>query len=69
MIVICEGISDIAYPELVEVDITEDGRIWVNVDGVCRFRATRCKKIALVGLTGYYAGNKWKGVEKGKEKA
>jgi hypothetical protein len=36
------GMLDITAPANVEVEIKGDGNvIWVNVDGVCRFRACR----------------------------
>jgi hypothetical protein len=32
--------------ESVEI-VIQDGKVWVNVDGVCQFRAYRIKKISL----------------------
>jgi len=42
---------DITAPETVEILIREDGEvIWINVDGLCRFRACRIKKLELNDL-------------------
>lgn len=36
---------DVAEPTSVEVIFADDGTVWVNVDGVCRFRATRISEV------------------------
>lgn len=39
---------DVSGPEIVEVTVekaTDGFRVWVNVDGVCRFRAYRAKQV------------------------
>lgn len=44
----CKIMVDISKPEFVEIQLaqSEDGlRIWVNVDGRCRFRAYRVEKL------------------------
>lgn len=35
---------DISGPEIVQIDLSLDGKVWVNVDGVCRLRiyGARC---------------------------
>lgn len=39
---------DITAPEHVEILIRQDGKvIWINVDGVCEFRACRINKLIL----------------------
>jgi hypothetical protein len=39
---------DLAQPEVVEVNIRHDAKVlWVNVDGVCRFRVCNIKKFIL----------------------
>jgi len=39
---------DIAAPEAVEITIQADGKkVWVNVDGICMFRACRIKHLTL----------------------
>lgn len=39
---------DITEPKIVEVLIRDDGRVvWVNVDGICRFRACRIHTIKI----------------------
>lgn len=44
-----EVMLDITAPEGVEVVIKEDGKvIWVNVDGICRFRSCRIKVLDVV---------------------
>jgi hypothetical protein len=43
-----ESQVDITAPELVDITINEDGKVvWINVDGVCRFRAQRIKNLAI----------------------
>lgn len=39
--------TDVADVGLVEIEITRDARVYVNVDGICRFRAYRPKAIML----------------------
>lgn len=42
---------DITAPEVVEILIREDGEVvWVNVDGICRFRACRIRNVQLNDL-------------------
>lgn len=36
---------DMVVVEAVEIEIDKNGTVWVNVDGLCRFRAHRCKTI------------------------
>lgn len=39
---------DITEPGYVEVLVSNDGKIvWVNVDGICRFRACRIKQLTI----------------------
>jgi hypothetical protein len=39
---------DVAGPEAVEVEVRADGTvIWVNVDGICRFRACRVGRLTV----------------------
>jgi len=39
---------DVAAPEVVQVVVKDDGKvIWVNVDGVCLFRACRVEKLII----------------------
>lgn len=39
---------DIGDPNYVEVTIREDARVlWVNVDGMCRLRISRIKKLVI----------------------
>lgn len=39
---------DITGPQIVEILIREGGEVvWVNVDGICRFRACRIRHIQL----------------------
>ena len=41
-----EGLPDVMAPQHVEVLIREDGQtLWVNVDGVCKFRACKIGKV------------------------
>lgn len=43
-----ETMIDITNPHFVEVLFTEDRkRIWVNVDGVCKFRACRVQTLVI----------------------
>ena len=47
-----EGHLDLANPDEVEIIIAHDHRpktyrVWVNVDGVCRFRACRVKAVSI----------------------
>ncbi len=39
---------DIAEPEVVQIQISQDRKVgttvWINVDGICRLRATRVRK-------------------------
>lgn len=40
---------DLTAPELVEVELNHDGTVlWVNVDGICRLRICRFKKIRII---------------------
>lgn len=46
---------DLSGPEIVEITVThgKDGaKVWVNVDGVCRFRAYRVKRVTTEVLEG-----------------
>jgi Lon protease-like protein len=37
---------DVSEPRIVEIQIRSDGKVvWVNVDGICRFRACKVKKL------------------------
>ncbi len=37
---------DITGPEIVEVQIRDDGKVvWINIDGICRLRACQIKKL------------------------
>lgn len=38
---------DCVNNEEVEVRISVDGRLWVNVDGICRLRAYKAKQIII----------------------
>lgn len=39
---------DLTGPELVQIEIKSDGKVlWVNVDGVCVFRACRIKYLTV----------------------
>ncbi len=42
---------DIAEPELVQIQISRNSRtgttVWINVDGICRLRATRIKTVRI----------------------
>lgn len=42
---------DITEPDIVEITVSDDGpnarRVWINIDGVCRLRACRIKKLVL----------------------
>lgn len=39
---------DITEPEVVQVDIKSDGKvIWINVNGICMFRACRIKNLEI----------------------
>lgn len=41
-----EQMVDIAAPSIVEVQVRADGKVlWVNVDGICRFRCCRIETI------------------------
>lgn len=41
---------DVTSPELVEVVISEDSKtLWINVDGICMFRACRIKELIFDG--------------------
>ena len=43
---ISEQMVDVTAPEVVEVSIRDDGKVvWVNVDGICRFRACQIKTV------------------------
>lgn len=33
---------DITAPEFVQIEVSTEGVVWVNVDGICRLRACRC---------------------------
>lgn len=36
---------DITAPKLVQVQVSNNGRLWVNVDGVCRLRVCKAGDI------------------------
>jgi len=39
---------DVTGPEVVEISIRRDGKVvWVNVDGICLFRACQIKILSL----------------------
>jgi hypothetical protein len=41
-----EQMIDITAPEVVEILIRDDGKVvWINVDGICRFRACEIKAL------------------------
>jgi hypothetical protein len=41
-----EQMIDITAPEVVEILIRDDGKVvWINVDGICRFRACQIKAL------------------------
>jgi hypothetical protein len=41
-------ILDIRAPQSVEIQIRYDGRVvWVNVDGICRFRSCRIGELTI----------------------
>ncbi len=41
-------LQDITEPEYLEILIKEDGKVvWINIDGICAFRACRIKKLIL----------------------
>ena len=42
-----EAVVDLNDPGVVEVQIGPSGQLWVNVDGRCRFRAYRIKRLIL----------------------
>lgn len=43
-----DAMLDITAPEIVQVQIDSNSKIvWVNVDGVCRFRACQIKQFEL----------------------
>jgi hypothetical protein len=45
---VIEQMVDVSEPKMVEVQIRADGKVvWVNVDGVCRFRACRIVKLEI----------------------
>ena len=47
-IVVTKEMQDVAGPDYVEILIDSNGRrVWINVDGVCRFRACRVKNLVL----------------------
>jgi len=40
---------DITAPKVVDITIRSDGKVvWVNVDGICRFRACRIQETLVV---------------------
>jgi hypothetical protein len=40
---------DITAPQAVEIHIRHDGLVvWVNVDGICRFRACQIGELAII---------------------
>lgn len=40
---------DVTAPEEVEIQIRVDGKVvWVNIDGVCKLRACRVKKLTII---------------------
>jgi len=45
---------DVTEPNHVAIEVTADGRVWVNVEGVCVLRCCRSKQIILntVGMEG-----------------
>jgi predicted DNA-binding protein len=39
---------DITAPQVVEMSVRQDGKVvWVNVDGICRFRACQIEQLIL----------------------
>ena len=42
-----DGMTDITAPRLVQVQVSEDGRLWVNVDGICVLRCCRAGSIEI----------------------
>jgi hypothetical protein len=43
-----EPMIDVTAPQVVEVSIRNDGKVvWVNVDGICRFRACQITTVIL----------------------
>ncbi len=40
-----DGMIDVNAPKVVSIILGAEGQIWVNVDGVCRFRCYRAKEI------------------------
>ena len=44
--------EDVTAPRHVEIRIREDGKVvWVNVDGICRFRACRIENLIVNRLS------------------
>ncbi len=68
--VVLKEMLDITAPEDVEVLISRNGyRVWVNVDGICRLRCCRVKRLHVggdVGVTGWsiWSSFLWKPNEK-----
>lgn len=43
-----DDMIDVTAPEILEILIRTDGKVvWINVDGVCRFRACKLKNLVL----------------------
>lgn len=43
-----EGMVDVTAPQVVEISIRYDGKVvWVNIDGICRFRACQIGTLIL----------------------
>jgi hypothetical protein len=43
-----EGMVDVTAPQVVEISIRYDGKVvWVNVDGICRFRSCQIGTLIL----------------------
>ncbi len=38
---------DVSGPEVVEIIIGDENQVWVNVNGVCRFRAYKVREVIL----------------------
>ncbi len=49
-----DQVIDITAPSHVEVKIRGDGKVvWVNVDGICKFRACQVKEFKLIDERDY----------------
>lgn len=44
---ISDQMVDITKPQIVEIQISNNGVIWVNVDGICRLRCCRIEKLVI----------------------